>query len=110
MNDLQRVSDDARDHHLDIRCRRLLFRCWHRGTQESDLVLGRFAETHLADLDNVQLARFEALLDCTDADLFDWIIEGRAPPPQHDHDLMRLMRDFCARRQRGQGQNRLDRN
>lgn len=102
MNDLQRVSDHARDHHLDIRCRRLLFRCWHRGTQESDLILGKFAETHLAGLDNTQLARFEALLDCTDADLFDWIIEGCAAPPQHDHDLMRLMRDFCARRQRGQ--------
>jgi antitoxin CptB len=64
-------SDHARDHYLDVRCRRLLFRCWHRGTQESDLILGRFAECHLADLDSTQLARFEALLDCTDADLFD---------------------------------------
>jgi len=23
----------------DIRCRQLLFRCWHRGTQENDLIL-----------------------------------------------------------------------
>ena len=77
MNDLQRVSHHAQTHCLDIRCRRMLFRCWHRGTQESDLILGRFAETHLADLDSTQLARFEALLDCTDADLFDWVIARR---------------------------------
>jgi succinate dehydrogenase flavin-adding protein (antitoxin of CptAB toxin-antitoxin module) len=56
--------------HLDTRCRRLLFRRWHRDTQEGDLILGRFAETHLADLDSAQLARFEALLDCTFARLY----------------------------------------
>src|SRR6185312_2474810 len=28
---------------LDERRRRLLFRCWHRGTREMDLILGRFA-------------------------------------------------------------------
>ncbi|MDB6046421.1 MAG: Flavinator of succinate dehydrogenase [Gammaproteobacteria bacterium] len=27
---------------------RLLFRSWHRGTQESDLLLGSFADTSLA--------------------------------------------------------------
>jgi succinate dehydrogenase flavin-adding protein (antitoxin of CptAB toxin-antitoxin module) len=30
------------------------------------------------------------LLDCTDPDLFDWIIGGFAPPKEHDHDVMRL--------------------
>ena len=57
--------------HRSIRSRRLLFRSWHRGTQEIDLVLGSFAEASLAGLDGVQLDRFEALLDCSDADLFD---------------------------------------
>jgi hypothetical protein len=28
---------------LDDRRKRLLFRCWHRGTREMDLILGRFA-------------------------------------------------------------------
>ena len=62
--------------HPDARRRRLLFRCWHRGTQESDLILGPFAETSLACFDSSQLDRFEALLDCTDPDLFDWILGG----------------------------------
>jgi succinate dehydrogenase flavin-adding protein (antitoxin of CptAB toxin-antitoxin module) len=40
-------------------------------------------------------------LDCSDADLFGWIIEGLPPPRQHDQDVMRLLRDFCGVRQRG---------
>ena len=66
--------------HRDVRCRRLLFRCWHRGTQESDLILGSFAEDSLQTLDSGHLGRFEALLDCTDPDLFDWIFGVSDPP------------------------------
>ena len=85
-------------HHLDVRRRRLLFRCSYRGTQENDLLLGSFAEASLASLDSAQLDRFEALLDCPDTDLFDWILGGRRPPPENDHDVMRLLRGFCAAR------------
>jgi antitoxin CptB len=37
------------------------------------------------------------LLDCTDPDLFDWIICGISPPPEHDHDVMRMLRAFSDR-------------
>jgi len=80
-----------------VRFRRLLFRSWHRGTQENDLILGSFAENCLPGFDTTQLNQFEALLDCTDPELFDWIFGGSAPPPQHDHDVLRSLRDFCAR-------------
>jgi antitoxin CptB len=36
-------SDDA-----EIRRKRLLFRCWHRGTQEIDLIFGSFADAFIA--------------------------------------------------------------
>jgi antitoxin CptB len=75
----------------DIRRKRLLFRSWHRGTRETDLILGRFAEAHLADFDDAQLDRYEALLECSDADLFDWVCGRAAPPPAHDDDVMRLL-------------------
>jgi antitoxin CptB len=87
-----------------------LFRCWHRGTQESDFILGSFAEESLKSLEGAQLERFEALLDCTDPDLFDWIFGGHAPPPEHDHDVMGLLRAFCAgpgREPRQQGQRQI---
>jgi antitoxin CptB len=90
---------------FEVRCRRLLFRCWHRGTQESDLILGPFAQQSLKSFDAAQLDRFEALLDCTDPDLFDWIFGGSAPPPEHDHDVMGLLRGFCVCRHRGSQQD-----
>jgi antitoxin CptB len=96
--------------HADVRSRRLLFRCWHRGTQESDLILGPFAEGFLETLDSDQIGRFEALLDCTDPDLFDWIFGVSEPPPEHDHDVMELLRGFCTERHRGSrqiGQHRI---
>jgi antitoxin CptB len=91
------VSDHPSRGHSDVRFRRLLFRSWHRGTQESDFILGSFAEICLPRFGTAQLDRFEALLDCTDPELFDWMIGGIAPPPQHDHDVLRLLRDFCTR-------------
>jgi antitoxin CptB len=79
----------------DIRRKRLLFRSWHRGTRETDLILGRFAEAHLAAFDAGQLDRYEALLECNDADLFDWVSGRAVPPPAHDHDVTRLLLAYC---------------
>jgi antitoxin CptB len=92
------MTDQSPREPLDIRRSRLQFRCWHRGTQEIDLVLGSFAEMILERLDGTELERFEALLDCTDVDLFDWIFVGIAPPPQHDHQLIWQLRGFSAAR------------
>ena len=105
MTRLESVSDHSLDDHSDVRMRRILFRSWHRGSQESDLILGAFARVCLRGCDTVQLDRFEALLDCTDVELFDWIIGGHAPPPQHDHDVMRLLRNFCIRPSRDRAHN-----
>ena len=75
----------------ETRRKRLLFRSWHRGTKETDLLLGSFAERHLATFSEAQLDRYEALLDCADADIFDWVSGRTAPPPEHDHDVTRLL-------------------
>ena len=92
-------SKELERDHPDARLRRLLFRCWHRGTRENDLLLGAFAETCGAALDSIQLGRLEALLGCPDTDLFDWILGGSQPPLEHDNDVLRLLRGFCAARQ-----------
>jgi hypothetical protein len=41
MNDLAGAADGLPNHYVQIRIRRLLFRCWHRGTQEMVLIFGR---------------------------------------------------------------------
>jgi antitoxin CptB len=78
----------------DLRRKRLLFRSWHRGTRESDLILGRFAAAHLSRFDDAQVDRYEALLECSDADLFDWVAGRAALPAAYDHDVMRLLVAF----------------
>ena len=78
----------------DIRRKRLLFRSWHRGTREADLILGSFAEAHLGDFDGAQLDRFEVLLEVPDAEIFDWISGRAAPPPEHGHDVTRMLLAF----------------
>lgn len=85
------MPDRAMTTSSEIRRKRLLFRSWRRGTRESDLILGRFADAHLAGFDEAQLDRYEALLDCPDADIFDWVAGRSAMPPEHDHDVSRLL-------------------
>lgn len=82
------------DPDIAIRRKRLLFRSWHRGTREADLLLGSFAEACLLGFDAAQLDAYEALLECPDADLFDWIGGRRPPPPQHDTEVTRLLLAF----------------
>jgi antitoxin CptB len=101
MSRLGSAFHGLRDEQSDLRRRRLLFRCWHRGTQEIDLLLGSFAETSPGGFDSAQLGQFEALLDCADADLFDWITGRSRPPPAYDHDVMCLLRASLYRQKRG---------
>jgi len=78
----------------DPRRKRLLFRSWHRGTREADLILGSFAEQHLAGFDEAQLDRYEALLDVPDPDLFDWLTGRVTPPVECDNDVTRMLLAF----------------
>ena len=78
----------------DPRRKRLLFRSWHRGTREADLILGSFADTYLARFEAAQLDRYEALLDVPDPDIFDWLMGRCVPPPQYDHDVTRMLLAF----------------
>jgi antitoxin CptB len=55
---------------LDDRRKRLLFRCWHRGTREMDLVLGRFADAEIAGLADAELVELERLIELPDPDLY----------------------------------------
>ncbi len=78
----------------EIRRKRLLFQSWHRGTREADLLLGPFAENHLSAMTPPQLDQFEALLEETDDDVYDWISGRASPPPDRDSDVLRRLMDF----------------
>ncbi len=82
------------DEAAEIRRKRLLYQSGHRGTKESDLLLGAFAAAHLQDFGPAQLDRFEALLDESDNDLFDWISGRAAAPDEKMSDVLRLLLSF----------------
>jgi antitoxin CptB len=65
---------------LDPRRRRTLFRAWHRGTREMDLILGQFADNELAGLADTDLDEFESVLAEDDNDLFKWICGDKELP------------------------------
>lgn len=69
---------------LDPRRRKVLFRSWHRGMREVDLILGSFADAEIDTLSDVELATYEALMAEQDADILKWVI-GETPVPEH-HD------------------------
>lgn len=82
------------DEAIDTRRKRALFRSWHRGTREADLLLGSFAEQYVANFDSGQLDRLEVLLETNDSLLFDWITGRTLPPSEYDTDVMRLLQNF----------------
>lgn len=79
---------------LDIRRRRLLFRAWHRGMREMDLIMGRFADNAIAGLSEDELTEFERLIDVPDRDLLAWVTGEISVPADFDTALFRRMRQF----------------
>ncbi|WP_369723627.1 MULTISPECIES: succinate dehydrogenase assembly factor 2 [unclassified Bradyrhizobium] len=65
---------------LDDRRKRILFRCWHRGTREMDLILGRFADAEIGNLSENDLEELERLLEESDPDLYAAIIGDKVLP------------------------------
>lgn len=65
---------------LDDRRKRLLFRCWHRGTREMDLILGRFADAEIGNLSETELDELENLLEVNDPDLYAAVTGDKVLP------------------------------
>jgi antitoxin CptB len=79
---------------LDVRRRRLLFRSWHRGTREADLIMGRFADAHIDAFSDAELDQYEHLLDALETDLLAWVTGVAEVPAEHDTAMFRRVRDF----------------
>lgn len=60
--------------------KRLIFRSWHRGTREMDLIMGSFADSHVQGFTESDLTAYEDLLETGDPDLYNWISGVEAPP------------------------------
>jgi antitoxin CptB len=69
----------------------MLFRAWHRGIREVDLVLGRFADREIGRMSAAELDDFESLLDVPTPDLLAWVMGELPVPPEDETPVLRRM-------------------
>src|SRR4051812_25229969 len=81
---------------LDDRRKRLLFHCWHRGTREMDLILGRFADAEIGTLAESELDELEQLLEIPDPDFYAAITGARPLVPEQTPALFERIKTFRA--------------
>jgi antitoxin CptB len=78
----------------DPRRRRALFRSWHRGMRETDLLMGRFADAEIANLSAAELDDYEVLLEAQDRDILTWLTGEAEIPSSYDTPVFRKLRRF----------------
>ena len=83
---------------LAARRRRLKFRANHRGTFETDILIGGFVEDTADSLNAAELADMESILEMPDPDLTNWLF-GRLPLPEEKATpMLRRMVEACRAR------------
>ncbi|TNE32784.1 MAG: succinate dehydrogenase assembly factor 2 [Alphaproteobacteria bacterium] len=88
------AQDNMQDNTLENTRKKLIFRSWHRGTREIDLLLGRFADAHLPGFDAGELQQYEELLVNSDPDLYNWITGKETPPANVNGDVLQKLINF----------------
>jgi len=71
----------------EARLKRMAMRSWRRGMKEMDLILGPYADAHLAKMSADQLNLFDKLLEENDQELLPWVL-GQRPAPDYLTDLV----------------------
>ena len=79
---------------MSDRVRRLVYQASYTGMKETDLLLGHFAKTHLADLSDADLTDFENLLAAGDQWIYAWVRGNEPVPDVYDTAVFRLIKNF----------------
>ncbi len=85
---------------VETRRKRLIFRSWHRGTREADLMLGRFAERYLEHLSETELDLYEDLIAYSDPDIYGWLSDREPIPEPLRNPVTLLLKSFTSRQLR----------
>jgi antitoxin CptB len=89
------MPDEPETESLPPRRRRLMFRAWHRGTKEADLMIGGFVKRNIATFTEAELDELEAVLELPDVDLADWLSGRRAIPSDITTPMLERMALEC---------------
>ena len=80
---------DAEADVFDVRRRRIVFRATHRGTHETDILIGGFVARFLAGFSEQELDSLEEVMELPDVDLADWLTGRRPIPADRDSPMLR---------------------
>ena len=73
---------------------KLIYRSWHRGTKELDLILGNFISENIQNLSDDEIENYEILLNCEDPDIYKWIVNQEEPFKTSLKDLIGKIRAY----------------
>lgn len=76
----------------DVEIKRILYRSWHRGCKETDILLGDFAKANLSIMNAEDIACFERLLDEQDLDIYSWVNHPDLTPTEFQEMIARIKR------------------
>lgn len=76
---------------IDKKRKRLIFRSWHRGTREMDIIMGSFADKHIPTFNEEQLDIYDDILSIPDPDIYEWICEREQPPANTQSDVLTML-------------------
>ena len=79
---------------LSDRVRRLIYQASYTGMKETDLLLGHFAKSYLADLSDDDLTDFENLLAAGDHWIYAWVTGNEAVPDAYNTPVFNLIKNF----------------
>lgn len=81
MSDAPKETANPGEESHENRLKRMKMRSMRRGIKEMDIILERFADENLAQMDQDGLDLYDALLCENDQDLYQWVT-GQKPAPE----------------------------
>lgn len=79
---------------IEARRKRAIYRANYRGFREADMMLGGFAKMHGPSFTDEELREFEALIEESDHNIYDWITGSKPLPAQYDTALFARLKTF----------------
>ena len=74
--------------------KKLIYRSKYTGTKETDILLGSFAEKHLANLSDDKLLIYEKLLDSGDPRIWRLSIDIEQTNSEKEDTIISLIKEF----------------
>ncbi|XP_037929164.1 succinate dehydrogenase assembly factor 2-B, mitochondrial-like [Teleopsis dalmanni] len=89
------------DEPLEVRKQRLVYQSRKRGMLENDLLLSTFVAKYLKDMDAKLTLQYDQLINgvSNDWDIYYWATQVKPTPPEHDNEIMRMLKKHVANEQ-----------